>query len=64
MFDSKGMFNKRVDEDGVNMIKRGIVLSAPDYYVIYRVARRNGMQVNDLLNSIVSTAADTFRKQG
>ena len=43
MFDLKGMFNKRVDEDGVNMIKRGIVLSAPDYYVIYRVARRNGM---------------------
>lgn len=63
MFDFKGLFEKRVDEDGVNMIKRGIILSAPDYFVIYRIARRNGVRVNDLLNSIVAIAADTFRKQ-
>lgn len=64
MFDFTGIFNKRVDEDGANMVKRGIVLSSLDYFVIYKVARRNGMSVNDLLNSIVATAADVFRTRG
>lgn len=64
MFDFKGVFDKRIDEDAFGMVKRGTVFSRRDFFTILHVARRNHMRFNDLLNNIVAVAADAFRREG
>lgn len=64
MFDLKSLVSKQVDEDDFLMLKRGVVVSKRDFFTILRTAKKQKIKVNDLMNSIVAVAADTFREQG